>query len=50
MRWSTAEVARMSRVSSRTLRHYDHVGLLRPAHTGPSSCLADQRRQAEIRQ
>ena len=24
----------MSRVSSRTLRHYDHVGLLRPARTG----------------
>lgn len=24
----------MSRVSSRTLRHYDHVGLLPPAHTG----------------
>ncbi|MEJ3654753.1 MerR family transcriptional regulator [Actinomycetes bacterium KLBMP 9759] len=34
MRWSTAEVARMSRVSSRTLRHYDHVGLLPPAGTG----------------
>jgi MerR family transcriptional regulator, thiopeptide resistance regulator len=34
MRWSTAEVARMSRVSSRTLRHYDHIGLLRPAQTG----------------
>jgi DNA-binding transcriptional MerR regulator len=34
MHWSTAEVARMSRVSSRTLRHYDHVGLLRPARTG----------------
>jgi MerR family transcriptional regulator, thiopeptide resistance regulator len=34
MRWSTAEVARMSRVSSRTLRHYDHVGLLPPALTG----------------
>jgi DNA-binding transcriptional MerR regulator len=34
MRWSTAEVARMSRVSSRTLRHYDHVGLLPPARTG----------------
>lgn len=34
MRWSTADVARMSRVSSRTLRHYDHVGLLPPARTG----------------
>jgi DNA-binding transcriptional MerR regulator len=34
MRWSTADVARMSRVSSRTLRHYDHVGLLPPAGTG----------------
>ena len=34
MRWSTAEVARMSRVSSRTLRHYDHLGLLPPARTG----------------
>ena len=34
MRWSTAEVARMSRVSSRTLRHYHHRGLLPPADTG----------------
>jgi len=34
MRWSTTEVARMSRVSSRTLRHYDHTGLLPPARTG----------------
>lgn len=34
MRWSTADVVRMSRVSSRTLRHYDHVGLLPPAGTG----------------
>jgi DNA-binding transcriptional MerR regulator len=29
--WSIAEVARMSGVTSRTLRHYDAVGLLRPA-------------------
>jgi MerR family transcriptional regulator, thiopeptide resistance regulator len=29
--WSTAEVARMSGVTSRTLRHYDDIGLLRPA-------------------
>lgn len=34
MRWSTAEVARMSRVSSRTLRHYHQRGLLPPADTG----------------
>lgn len=34
VRWSTAEVSRMAGVSSRTLRHYDHVGLLRPAGTG----------------
>jgi MerR family transcriptional regulator, thiopeptide resistance regulator len=33
-RWSTAEVARMAGISSRTLRHYDHVGLLAPASTG----------------
>jgi DNA-binding transcriptional MerR regulator len=29
-RWSTAQVARMSKVTSRTLRHYDEIGLLRP--------------------
>jgi DNA-binding transcriptional MerR regulator len=34
MVWSIAEVARMSGVSSRTLRHYDEIGLLPPAHTG----------------
>ncbi|HXV93626.1 MAG TPA: MerR family transcriptional regulator, partial [Pseudonocardia sp.] len=33
-RWSTAEVVRMAGVTSRTLRHYDHVGLLHPARTG----------------
>lgn len=31
MAWSIAEVARMSGVTSRTLRHYDEIGLLRPA-------------------
>jgi MerR family transcriptional regulator, thiopeptide resistance regulator len=31
MAWSIAEVARMSGVTSRTLRHYDEVGLLPPA-------------------
>jgi DNA-binding transcriptional MerR regulator len=29
--WTIAEVARMSNVTSRTLRHYDAIGLLRPA-------------------
>ena len=32
MAWSIAEVARMSGVTSRTLRHYDEIGLLRPAY------------------
>jgi len=32
--WSTAQVARMSNVTSRTLRHYDDIGLLRPAEVG----------------
>jgi len=32
--WSIAEVARMSGVSSRTLRHYHQIGLLPPAHLG----------------
>jgi DNA-binding transcriptional MerR regulator len=31
--WSIAEVARMASVTSRTLRHYDDVGLLVPART-----------------
>ncbi|GES29281.1 MerR family transcriptional regulator [Streptomyces angustmyceticus] len=34
MAWSIAEVARMSGVTSRTLRHYDEIGLLPPARTG----------------
>jgi DNA-binding transcriptional MerR regulator len=34
--WSIAEVARMSKVTSRTLRHYDAVGLLRPAWVSAS--------------
>jgi DNA-binding transcriptional MerR regulator len=29
--WSTAQVAKLSKVTSRTLRHYDDIGLLRPA-------------------
>ncbi|MBH5336098.1 MerR family transcriptional regulator [Streptomyces pactum] len=34
MAWSIAEVARMSRVTSRTLRYYDEIGLLPPAWIG----------------
>ncbi|MEV0262546.1 MerR family transcriptional regulator [Streptomyces sp. NPDC050617] len=34
MAWSIADVARMSGVTSRTLRHYDEIGLLPPARTG----------------
>lgn len=34
MTWSIAQVARMSGVTSRTLRHYDQIGLLPPACTG----------------
>lgn len=32
--WSISELAKLSKVSSRTLRHYDALGLLRPAYTG----------------
>lgn len=34
MSWSIAEVARMSGVTARTLRHYDDIGLLAPARVG----------------
>ncbi|TCP56842.1 DNA-binding transcriptional MerR regulator [Tamaricihabitans halophyticus] len=34
MAWSTAEVAKLAGVTSRTLRHYDEIGLLRPAFVG----------------
>lgn len=34
MDWSIAEVARMSGVTARTLRHYDETGLLPPARIG----------------
>ncbi|WP_372408816.1 MerR family transcriptional regulator [Streptomyces luteireticuli] len=34
MAWSIADVARMSGVTSRTLRHYDETGLLPPAWIG----------------
>jgi DNA-binding transcriptional MerR regulator len=36
MAWSIAEVARMSGVTSRALRHYDAIGLLAPAYVGPN--------------
>jgi DNA-binding transcriptional MerR regulator len=32
--WSIAQVAQMSGVTSRTLRHYDDIGLLKPAYVG----------------
>ncbi|ACU69020.1 transcriptional regulator, MerR family [Catenulispora acidiphila DSM 44928] len=34
MSWSIAQVARMSGVTARTLRHYDDIGLLKPDHVG----------------
>ncbi|WP_227982169.1 MerR family transcriptional regulator [Nocardia spumae] len=34
MSWSIAEVAKMSGVTARTLRHYDDIGLLPPAYIG----------------
>ena len=34
-RWTTAEVVRLAGVTSRTLRHYDAVGLVRPVGTAP---------------
>lgn len=34
-RWTTAELVRLSGVTSRTLRHYDAVGLVRPVGTAP---------------
>jgi DNA-binding transcriptional MerR regulator len=34
MSWSIAQVARISTVTSRTLRHYDEIGLLKPARVG----------------
>ncbi len=35
MSWSIADVAKMAKVTSRTLRHYDAIGLLAPAWTAP---------------
>ena len=40
MAWSIAEVARMSGVTSRTLRHYDEIGLLPPGWIGSDAMAA----------
>jgi len=45
MAWSTAEVARMAKVTSRTLRHYHDIGLLPPARTGPNGYRYYEREQ-----
>ncbi len=34
--WSISDVAKMSRLTSRTLRHYDQIGLLEPESTAPN--------------
>lgn len=36
MTWSISDVARLTGVTSRTLRHYDRIGLLRPAFLAAS--------------
>ncbi|MGW5879893.1 MerR family transcriptional regulator [Nocardiopsis terrae] len=41
----TGEVCRMSGVTSRTLRHYHHVGLLVPESTGPGGLRRYGRRE-----
>jgi DNA-binding transcriptional MerR regulator len=43
--WTIAEVARLSQVTARTLRHYDAIGLLRPAGTGPGGMRHCEREQ-----
>jgi MerR family transcriptional regulator, thiopeptide resistance regulator len=43
--WSTAQVARMSKVTSRTLRHYDEIGLLRPAQVAGNGMRFYEREQ-----
>ncbi|HWH00608.1 MAG TPA: TipAS antibiotic-recognition domain-containing protein [Pilimelia sp.] len=45
MAWSTAQVARMSGVTSRTLRHYDAIGLLRPARVAGTGLRYYEREQ-----
>jgi DNA-binding transcriptional MerR regulator len=43
--WSIAQVARMSKVTSRTLRHYDEIGLLPPAWVGANGYRYYEREQ-----
>lgn len=45
MAWSIAQVARMSKVTSRTLRHYDSIGLLPPARIGENGYRYYEREQ-----
>ncbi len=37
MEWSIQEIARLSGTTSRTLRHYDEIGLLKPSSIGPNA-------------
>jgi DNA-binding transcriptional MerR regulator len=43
--WSIAQVARISGVTSRTLRHYDDIGLLKPARIGANGYRYYEREQ-----
>ncbi|MFD6798046.1 MerR family transcriptional regulator [Streptomyces cyaneofuscatus] len=45
MDWPIAEVARMSGVTARTLRHYDEIGLLPPARIGANGHRRYEERQ-----
>jgi MerR family transcriptional regulator, thiopeptide resistance regulator len=45
MAWSIAEVARMARTTSRTLRHYHQIGLLAPARIGDNGYRYYEREQ-----
>lgn len=45
MSWSITDVARMAKVTSRTLRHYDEIGLLRPARIGANGYRYYEREQ-----
>lgn len=45
MAWSIAEVARMSKLTSRALRHYDDIGLLAPAYVGSNGYRYYEREQ-----